>query len=456
MPDLSKNPYRQILGRRFPEPFIAMLAFLLGVWLWGHYFGKKEGYETGTDRLAVVKLDRDSRLAEAMANDPPWLRRMAGVDTLQEVQRSGEAALQELAEENSLGQEGVQAYVTLLSIREDKGLLGSLRQAGTNVEGVDLPPSYESVVGLLKKGEGTWIDRAIARAYAEERGSQQELGAILRKFDEGTLALRHRAVVSRGIVWSVVLFGTFFIPVAILRLARVRNGWDRGYGKAWSAPLGLVIFLASTLAWIGFLLAMRAGFTAVQGIPPGLALALEAGMGMLPALIAVGLLFRRGSHAVRVFGIDKLPAWGLVLGLFAVLGWANEVLSPLLEGLSAPNPTGGLSAGEEGGWGLAFALVSACLVAPISEEILYRGVLFRSLANRFGVLAGAVLSSGAFALVHFYNLYGLASVAVFGFTCALAYAATRSLATVILLHLLYNAAVKLPEWFVYHAALPGN
>ena len=75
-------------------------------------------------------------------------------------------------------------------------------------------------------------------------------------------------------------------------------------------------------------------------------------------------------------------------------------------------------------WGLAFATVSACLVAPFAEEIVYRGVLLRSLANRFGVLAGAVVFSG-----------------------------TRGLSTVIALHCLYNLAVKLPEWFIYHAGL---
>jgi membrane protease YdiL (CAAX protease family) len=56
-------------------------------------------------------------------------------------------------------------------------------------------------------------------------------------------------------------------------------------------------------------------------------------------------------------------------------------------------------------------------------------------------------------VLHFYDGYGLASVGVFGFSCALLYSGTGSLSTVIALHMLYNAAIKIPEWIVYHAPL---
>ena len=55
--------------------------------------------------------------------------------------------------------------------------------------------------------------------------------------------------------------------------------------------------------------------------------------------------------------------------------------------------------------------------------------------------------------MHFYGGYGLASVAIFGFTCALLYAATGSLSACIFLHVLYNSSIKLPEWLIYHAPL---
>jgi membrane protease YdiL (CAAX protease family) len=93
------------------------------------------------------------------------------------------------------------------------------------------------------------------------------------------------------------------------------------------------------------------------------------------------------------------------------------------------------------------------LLAPLAEEILYRGVLFRSLWNRIGVLPAAVLSAAVFAVLHFYGGYGLLSVGIFGFACALLYAGTGSLTTVIVLHGLYNFSIKIPEWIVYHSPL---
>ena len=108
---------------------------------------------------------------------------------------------------------------------------------------------------------------------------------------------------------------------------------------------------------------------------------------------------------------------------------------------------------DSGIFGLVFLIVSACLVAPIAEEILYRGILFRSLANKTGVLAAAVLSSVVFASLHFYDFYGFASVATFGLVCALLYQATGSLSNVVLLHMLYNTSITLPQWTIYHAPL---
>ena len=120
---------------------------------------------------------------------------------------------------------------------------------------------------------------------------------------------------------------------------------------------------------------------------------------------------------------------------------------------TADDPTGGLSHADAGISGLVFLIVSACLIAPLAEEILYRGILHRSLANRMGVLAGALLSSAIFASLHFYDWYGLASVATFGFICALAYQSTGSLIDVVALHMLYNFSITLPEWTIYHAPL---
>lgn len=51
----------------------------------------------------------------------------------------------------------------------------------------------------------------------------------------------------------------------------------------------------------------------------------------------------------------------------------------------------------------AFALfaIYAVLVAPITEELVFRGLLYRSIRDRRGVATGAIISALAFGLVHF-------------------------------------------------------
>jgi membrane protease YdiL (CAAX protease family) len=170
-------------------------------------------------------------------------------------------------------------------------------------------------------------------------------------------------------------------------------------------------------------------------------------------MIALGLLFRKPSHAVRVLGLNRPVETKTILGIFSLLMITDQFLRHFLGSASSTDPGGGLSASEAGLWGLAFAITSACLLAPVAEELLYRGVLFRSFWNRFGVLPAAVMSSLVFALFHFYDGYGLASVWVFGLACAMLYAATGSLVAAVALHVLYNTSIKLPEWLIYHLPL---
>ncbi|MBC8130683.1 MAG: CPBP family intramembrane metalloprotease, partial [Rhizobiaceae bacterium] len=97
-------------------------------------------------------------------------------------------------------------------------------------------------------------------------------------------------------------------------------------------------------------------------------------------------------------GLAAKPDGALVLGTFALLTVIDQILKRTLGEATLPDPTGGLSPMESGPWGLILALTSACLAAPVAEEILYRGVLFRSLSNRLRVPAAVVFSSVIFAI----------------------------------------------------------
>lgn len=372
---------------------MALLAFLLGVWIWDHYFGQPQGYAPGTEQVALLKIDRDLRLADAMATDPPWLRWLAGAAEPGEARERARAVLRLLAEEGVLTRSGAAALAMV---------------EATSVGVAD---------------------------------------------DERTLAkMRTRALVANGSVWLLGLAGLAFVPGTLRRLRSGLAVKPGGYGGAWPPAMGLIIFMAAILAWIGFTTVLSFLFAAAPELPATLVLLLDSAARLLPALIAIALLFHRPSHVVRVMGLNGRVHPGNVLGLFSLLMIADQVLRrTLLDPTS--DPTGGINLLDAGLSGLVFVLVSACLVAPVAEEVLYRGVLFRTLGNRYGVIAAAAISATVFGMLHFYNSYGFASVAVFGFFCATFYAATRSLMAAIVLHILYNASIKLPEWLVYHAPL---
>lgn len=438
------NPYRAVLRREYPEPLIALLAFILGIWLWDHYFGKTQGYQPGTEEIALVKIDRDLRLAEAMHEDPAWLKWLAGADDAVVVRRDALEVFGKLAVEKALTAQGLEAFAIVkaehdnLPIRE---VLGQVMQG-------QMISDFETTSADLANHRGTWWHAKLIESWQQMMPPashwQQAYGADL-------IQLRTRAVMARSAVWLLGLVGLAFLPQALRSLKKGVFAKPTGYAGAWPLALGLVVFLVATLAWIGFTMTLELGISSLPGLHPALGIFLDSAARLLPSMIALALLFRRPSHAARVLGLARRISLPVVLGMFSLLMILDQVLRWAMAGTGLNNPGGGLSLGDDGLWGLAFGVVSACLLAPVAEEILYRGVLFGSARNRLGVVPAALLSSAVFAILHFYDSYGLASVGVFGFSCALVYAGTGSLSTVIALHMLYNTAIKIPEWIVYHA-----
>lgn len=423
----APNPYREILRREIPEPFIALLCFILGIWMWDHYFGPTAGYPPGTEQTALIRIDRDIQLAEAMADDPPFLRWLAHAQTPAEAVAVGLRSLEMLAGEQPLGPEASRAYAALLAARDKL-------PAGRYL--ANFHPSDETAVD-----PATWWNLRIISGNA--------LPAPPPHAD----ALRTRAIVVGSIIWGLGLIGLAFFPAAFRCLRGAFRKKARGYAAAWTPSLGIVVFLVATLAWIGFTMVVELGIMQMNGINPVLLILLDTAARILPTIIALALLFRKASHIPKAIGLNGDIHPPVLLGLFSLLVLIDQPLRWVFGRFTPDDPTGGLSHADAGVSGLVFLIVSACLIAPLAEEILYRGILHRSLANRMGVLAGALLSSAIFASLHFYDWYGLASVATFGFICALAYQSTGSLINVIVLHMIYNISITLPEWVIYHAPL---
>ena len=93
-------------------------------------------------------------------------------------------------------------------------------------------------------------------------------------------------------------------------------------------------------------------------------------------------------------------------------------------------------------WGtrgeVAVDVLDSCLLAPVLEELLFRGVLYGTLRLRLGPWPATAVSAGFFALAHGYGVIGFASVAMSGVLWAVAYERTRSLLPGILAHAVNN------------------
>lgn len=440
------NPYRAILRREYPEPLIALLAFILGIWLWDQYFRKPEGYPPGTEEIALVKIDRDLRLADAMRGDPKWLKWLTGAGEPVEVRRDALEVFRKLAVDKSITPQGVEAFAIVKAIQGGLTLQGSLSQA---LRG-QMISEFQKTSENLAHHHGTWWHAKLIESWEE---TAPPAAHWREAYGHDVLQLKARAIIVRSAVWLLGLVGLAFVPATLRFLKKGLSARPGGYAGAWPITLGLVVFLVATLAWIGFTMSLELGIDALPQMHAIMGILLDSAARMLPSLIAVGLLFRTPGHAIRVMGLNRPVELKAILGMFSLLMVFDQILRTLLPGSSSTDPGGGLSPGDAGLWGLAFAVISACLLAPLAEEILYRGILFRSCRNRLGVVPAALVSSAVFAALHFYDGYGLVSVGVFGFSCALLYSGTGSLVTVIALHMLYNSAIKIPDWLVYHAPL---
>ncbi len=128
-------------------------------------------------------------------------------------------------------------------------------------------------------------------------------------------------------------------------------------------------------------------------------------------IVAILLLWLRHSHprwweilgpparwwpeirAGVVFGIGLYPAVVFIVGLILVvlLRWLSG------DSVQAPEQVSqGLSAA-----GIAVMVAYATVVAPLGEELFFRGILFRSIRDRIGFWPGALGSGVAFGLIHY-------------------------------------------------------
>jgi membrane protease YdiL (CAAX protease family) len=87
----------------------------------------------------------------------------------------------------------------------------------------------------------------------------------------------------------------------------------------------------------------------------------------------------------------------------------------------------------------AVTLLGAGLLAPISEELYFRGLIHRWLQPRFTFWVRVLISTSFFALAHFDSLAVVVASFLLGMACAVIYELSQSLWMPILMHIFNNS-----------------
>lgn len=227
----------------------------------------------------------------------------------------------------------------------------------------------------------------------------------------------------------------------------------RAIGMGLATTAIAVYFLGQLVVGLlaGGLLA-GAGITDVAGLDPVLVLAAAVAGQAAGLAAAVALLRSRRIPLAVLVGpvrpVARRLGGGLALG--AGLLVASSLVVAALVGLTGSDAVPEqliLDEALSGGLRTALALVAAVLLAPVAEELLFRGLLHRALRRRRGPVAATVLSSALFAVVHLdvavTQPLALVGLALVGAVLALAYERSGGLLVPVAAHAAYNATALL-------------
>lgn len=198
---------------------------------------------------------------------------------------------------------------------------------------------------------------------------------------------------------------------------------------------------------------LTVAFLSVPALNHGSLRALAIPMANLPllAIAYVHLLKPAGLDFWQGFGLrinrdGLVRLGGAILAVVAAGLWGEWVMGQAAEFLKLENHwTEWFD--QELVWAsqpmLATSLVEYVILAPIFEELAFRGLLFAMLRRRFTFFPAALLSATIFALAHGYSVLGFISVLWSGFLWAWIYERTGSLIPGMVAHAANNLLVCL-------------
>ena len=132
--------------------------------------------------------------------------------------------------------------------------------------------------------------------------------------------------------------------------------------------------------------------------------------------------------------LNALQSWLMVLPLVLLTAW---VVTTLFGDQGGSNPLLELVLSSKDPFALLLLLITTIVLAPVFEEIVFRGALLPVLANRFDMRWGVIVSAFVFAVAHL-SVGELAPLFVLGIGLAILRLRSGRLFPCILMHSLWN------------------
>ena len=213
---------------------------------------------------------------------------------------------------------------------------------------------------------------------------------------------------------------------------------------AWFAGVGFLVGITGTLVLVG----IGAAIVGIDSEGEDPAFVVLATLVQALVFVATAIVFASFVARPRAwhFGLRRTrfwPAVGWAVAGIAAFYVVTAVYSVIVPTDVEQGVTDDLGA-DEGTFGLIIAGLMVMIVAPIAEEVFFRGFFYRALRSRFSMIGAATIDGLLFGAIHF-NFEGadglllLPPLALLGFIFCVVYEKTGSLFPVIGMHAFNNA-----------------
>ncbi len=224
--------------------------------------------------------------------------------------------------------------------------------------------------------------------------------------------------------------------------------WGPWATLGWSLLLIVVFAAIQVVSAVAFVAAVRvikgpnADLIAAGGSGDFVALATFTSTPFVVGLTAL-IIVARGCSVRDYLALQWPPVRKGVLAFLAmvVIAVSSDGLSVLLGRPVVPPVMVDMF---RSAW-LPTLLLAVVVLAPIGEEVIFRGFFYRGIAaSRWGPVTAIILSATGWALLHAqYDWYGVASIAVFGLYLGFVRYWTGSLLLTMVLHAVMNGVATL-------------